>query len=205
MTTPKKRTLGVLLYDGFELLDVYGPLGVFVHAPGVEAIMVARGAGCVASAQGPAGCADASWDTCPKLDLLLVPGGLGTRQLVDDVSTQEWLITRAADAELTMSVCTGSALLARAGLLNGRRATTNKRAFDWVASQGPKVLWQRRARWVDDGDIVTASGVSAGIDMAGHVVSRLFGRETAETIMKGIEYAWSADAPADDDPFALDP
>ena len=204
MTTPKKRTLGVLLFDGFELLDVYGPLEVFVHTPGIDAILVARAAGCVSSAQGPAGCADASWDTCPDLDLLLVPGGLGTRALVDDVPTQDWLRKRSANAEVTMSVCTGSALLARAGLLDGRRATTNKKSFDWVAKQGPDVNWIRRARWVDDGDIVTSSGVSAGIDMAGHVVARLCGRETAETIMEQIEYVWDADASADDDPFAID-
>lgn len=203
MTTKKKRTLGVLLFDGFELLDVYGPLEVFVHTPGIDAILVARRAGCVSSAQGPAGCADASWETCPDLDLLLVPGGMGTRTLVDDENTLQWIRERAARAELTMSVCTGAALLARAGLLDGRRATTNKKAFDWVASQGPNVNWARSARWVDDGNIVTSSGVSAGIDMAAHVVSRLYGRETAMKLVEGIEYVWDPDADPNDDPFAL--
>lgn len=201
MTAPLARTLGILLFDGFELLDAYGPLEVFLHVPGLQTVVTAQNAGCVRSSQGPAGHADVGFLDCPPVDMLLVPGGMGTRTLVDDEPTLAWLRERAATAELVMSVCTGAALLARAGLLDGRRATTNKQAFDWVVSQGPKVKWERRARWVDDGDIVTSSGVSAGIDMAGHVVTRLYGRDVSETVMTFIEYVWDADADPSNDPF----
>lgn len=111
----------------------------------------------------------------------------------------DWMRTRAADAEIVMSVCSGSALLAKAGLLDGRKATSNKRYFSIASDQGPKVNWIRQARWVDDGDRVTSSGVSAGIDMALAVVGRLYGTKTAETIADSCEYQWHRDA--DNDPF----
>jgi putative intracellular protease/amidase len=103
--------------------------------------------------------ADYGFPDCPPLDVLLVPGGPGTRQEVDNPVLIDWLATRGADAEIISSVCTGAALLARAGLLDGRAATTNKQAFAWVTEQGPRVRWVRRARWVDDGRVVTSSGV----------------------------------------------
>jgi transcriptional regulator GlxA family with amidase domain len=99
-----------------------------------------------------------------------------------------------------MSVCTGSALLARAGLLDGIRATSNKRAFDWVVSQGPAVKWIGQARWVEDGKFATSSGVSAGIDMALAIIARVLGTETAEKDAIGMEYEWHRDAAWD--PFA---
>jgi transcriptional regulator GlxA family with amidase domain len=99
-----------------------------------------------------------------------------------------------------MSVCSGSALLAKAGLLDGRRATSNKQYFQIAQSAGPKVEWIRKARWVDDGNRVTSSGVSAGIDMALHVIERLYGTKTAENMAKLTEYQWHRDA--DNDPFA---
>ena len=111
-----------------------------------------------------------------------------------------WLAERTRTAELVLSVCTGSALLARAGVLDGVRATSNKRAFDWVMTQGPNVHWERRARWVEDGRFVTSSGVSAGIDMALAVVARIAGRPEAERIAKIIEHTWQSDPTVD--PFA---
>jgi transcriptional regulator GlxA family with amidase domain len=100
-----------------------------------------------------------------------------------------------------MSVCSGSAILAKAGLLDGRRATSNKRYFSLAEGAGPKVQWVRRARWVDDGNRVTSSGVSAGIDMSLAVIERLYGAKTAESLADGTEYQWHRDA--DNDPFAL--
>src|SRR5574338_457732 len=97
--------------------------------------------------------------------VLFVPGGMGTRREVDNPVLLGWLERRAAGATHVTSVCTGAALLARAGLLDGHRATSNKRSWDWVVSQGPRVDWVRRARWVQDGRLWTSSGVSAGIDM----------------------------------------
>jgi transcriptional regulator GlxA family with amidase domain len=199
------RTLGVLLFPGFELLDVFGPLEAFGHrllGEHYRVRLVAEQAGAVASAQGPRAVADHGLDDCPRLDVLLVPGGMGTRREVDNARLGGWIAARAADAELVTSVCTGAALLARAGVLDGRRATTNKRAFDWVVSQGPRVTWVRRARWVEDGRFVTSSGVSAGIDMALAVVARTVDEDTAEEIARLMEYTRNRD-PADD-PFAVD-
>jgi transcriptional regulator GlxA family with amidase domain len=199
MTTP--RTLGVLLFPEFELLDVFGPLEVFGHAKDVFRVQtVAERPGPVASAQGPRAIADHGLDDCPGLEILLVPGGMGTRREVDNARLIDWLAERARTAELVTSVCTGAALLARAGVLDGRRATSNKRAFQWVTEQGPTVRWVRQARWVDDGNVITSSGVSAGIDMALYIVERLAGAEVRERLAIGMEYEWRADP--SHDPFA---
>jgi transcriptional regulator GlxA family with amidase domain len=195
------RTLGVVLFPGFELLDVFGPLEAFGHVrKDFTAVLVAERPGPVASAQGPQAVAERGFGDCPHLDLLLVPGGIGTRTEVANRVLLDWLAARARRAEITTSVCTGAALLARAGVLDGRRATTNKRSFQWVVEQGPCVDWVPRARWVDDGAVVTSSGVSAGIDMALAVIARLVGPEVAERVAQGMEYRWARD-PADD-PFA---
>jgi transcriptional regulator GlxA family with amidase domain len=195
--------LGVLLFPGFELLDVFGPLEVFGNIRArvqFQTCLVAASAGAVESAQGARAIADHGFADAPHLHMLLVPGGMGTRQEVENVVLLDWLRARAAGAEIVMSVCTGAALLARAGLLDGHRATTNKLAFQWVVTQGPKVDWVRQARWVDDGKLVTSSGVSAGIDMALAVVVRLHGHELAETLATAIEHDWHRDPSWD--PFA---
>lgn len=196
-----RRRVGIVLFPGFEVLDVFGPLEVFGGLPDhFDVVTTAEAAGPVASAQRTAAVADTSLADCPACPLLLVPGGVGTRREVDNAALVGWLRERAASAEIVMSVCTGAALLARAGLLDGRRATTNKRAFSWVVSQGPGVTWVPVARWVDDGRLVTSSGVSAGIDMSLHVVARLLGQETADAAAVRMEYDWHRDA--DVDPFA---
>jgi transcriptional regulator GlxA family with amidase domain len=203
MTT--RRTLGTLLFPEFELLDVFGPLEAFGNLfvrDRFRVVTIGATAGPVASAQGPQAIAEHALADCPPLDLLLVPGGMGTRREVDDETTLAWLRTRAADAEIVMSVCTGAALLARAGLLDGLPATTNKRAFDWVVTQGPRVDWKRRARWVDAGKMVTSSGVSAGTDMALAVIARLVDEKTAEQVARIME--WTRHRDPSDDPFARD-
>ena len=196
----KRRTVGALVYPDFELLDLYGPLEMFGMFPDDFALrIVADGANSVPSAQGPRTAVDDLLGdaTC---DILLVPGGRGTRRDVKNGRLLSWLAEAAAKAEIVASVCTGSALLARAGLLDGRAATTNKLAFDWVAKQGPKVDWRRRARWVEDGKFWTASGVSAGTDMALALVARLLGPEQARQAATWAEYTPNEN-PADD-PFA---
>jgi transcriptional regulator GlxA family with amidase domain len=203
MATARRRTVGALLFPGFELLDVFGPLEVLGNRLVTEhfrVLTIAAEAGAIASAQGPRAVADHGFEDCPPLDVLLVPGGAGTRPGVDDAALVDWIAARAAKAEIAVSVCTGAALLARAGVLDGRRATTNKLAFDWVVSQGPRVSWVRRARWVDDGKVVTSSGVTAGVDMSLHLVDRLVDRDTAEAVARVIEHVWHADP--EDDPFA---
>lgn len=166
----------------------------------LEVLVVAQNPGEVASTQGPALKADHGFDDCPPLDFLLVPGGWGTRDLIGDPVFMRWLQKRGEAAELVMSVCTGSALLAKAGLFEGRRATSNKKSFDWVCEQGPRVHWVRTARWVDDGDRVTSSGVSAGIDMALAVIERFYGAEVAEKLAIHTEYHRETDSTRD--PFA---
>jgi len=122
-----ERTLGVVLFPGFELLDVFGPLEAFGGLPGLfRVVLVAEQSGPVASAQQVRAVADHGLADCPRLDLLLVPGGIGTREEVENRALLDWLARRAAEAEIVASVCTGAALLARAGVLDGRRATTNK-------------------------------------------------------------------------------
>jgi len=144
-----QKTVGVLLFEGFELLDVFGPLeawgmvGEITRAYTI--VTAAETPGPVKSAQGPRAVAD-----YPPIDAILVPGGVGTRREVNNAALLEWLRRRAAQAEVVTSVCTGAALLACAGLLDGRRATSNKLAFKWVTSQGPAVQWVRQARWVED-------------------------------------------------------
>jgi transcriptional regulator GlxA family with amidase domain len=196
-----ERTLGAVLFPGFELLDVFGPLEAFGNLPGLfRVVTVAEQAGPVASAQHVRAVADHGFADCPHLDVMLVPGGIGTRDEAENPKLLGWLARRGAEAEIVTSVCTGTALLARAGLLEGRRATTNKAFFQWVADQGPGVTWVKAARWVDDGKFVTSSGVSAGIDMALAVIARTCGREVSENVARAMEYEWHTDA--DWDPFA---
>ncbi len=197
----KLRTVGAILFPGFELLDVFGPLEAFGMLPDrFKLAMVAAKAGPVASAQGPRAIAEYSLDSCSHLDLILVPGGIGTRELVNDAAMLKSIADFADKAEIVTSVCTGAAILARAGVLDGRSATTNKWAFQWVVTQGPAVNWIKSARWVEDGKFATSSGVSAGIDMALAVIAKLSGRADAEKAAVRMEYEWHSN-PADD-PFA---
>lgn len=193
--------LGALLYPDFELLDLYGPLEMFgTLGDDVKIFTIAEVAGPVASSQGPKTLADTDFNDAPPLDLLLIPGGIGTFPALQNSALLSFLQDRSAQAKFTMSVCTGSALLAAAGLLDGRRATSNKMFFSMVAEQSDKVTWEENARWVVDGPMVTSSGVSAGTDMALAVIADLFGTERAEQIAVFTEYQWHRDA--DSDPFA---
>ena len=196
-----KRTLGVVLFEGFELLDVFGPLEMFgLAADHFEIRLIAETGGVVASRQGPKSVCDDSFQSAPAIDVLLVPGGIGTRGKVNNPVLLDWLKERSEHAELVASVCTGSALLAKAGVLDGIRATSNKGAFAWAASQSEKVQWQKQARWVEDGKVFTSSGVSAGIDMALAVIAKLVSQQAAEEAANFAEYTWQRDANCD--PFA---
>ena len=197
----QKRDIAVLVFEGFETLDVMGPIELFGMHPDAFAIhFVASTPGNVASVHRLQVVATEGFESERHFDLVLVPGGIGTRQAIKDEVLLDWIRNRAADAEILTSVCTGSALLAMAGVLDGRRATTNKMAFSWVTEQGPKVNWIARARWVEDGDVFTSSGVSAGMDMTLAVIARLLGQKAAEDAALWAEYTWHRDA--DHDPFA---
>ena len=208
--TPSIHRVAVALFEGFTVLDVYGPVQAFASCrvvqadgkrrPFFEIFTMARESGQIKTGEGPATWAEWSFEKAPDYDILLIPGGFGSRAAVADQPFLERLAQASRRARITTTVCTGSALLARTGLLDGRPATSNKIAWDWVTQQGPRVLWKRKARWVDDGDVLTSSGVSAAIDMALSLIARLHGREMALTSARNMEYVWH-ESP-DDDPFA---
>jgi len=132
-----------------------------------------------------------SFATAPDLDILLVPGGIGNRFLNDtgDTSMEDFIASRYPSLKYLLSVCTGAATLAKSGVLNGRRATTNKAAWEWATSfGGGKVKWTATARWVVDGNLWTSSGISAGIDMTYAFVKELIGEKVAGEVINGMEY-----------------
>lgn len=199
--TTSPRTLGAILYEDFELLDLYGPLQMFGSLGSlIRIVTVAEQVGPVKSSVGPSTMAEFDFSSCPPLDLMLLPGGIGTVAQLGNQAILDFLRERSAKAEIVMSVCSGSALLAKAGVLDGRRATSNKLFFDLARSQSDAVEWVTEARWVEDGPFATSSGVSAGTDMSLAVIARLFGKEHAEKLMILTEYEWQSDPSRD--PFA---
>lgn len=201
MSDPTPRTLGAVLYPQFELLDLYGPLEMFgCLGPALRIVTIAEQAGPVRSTPGPSTVAEHSFASAPPLELMLVPGGLGTFPQLKNAALLGFLRERAPRCEVAMSVCTGSALYAAAGLLDGRRATTNKQFFTLTSASGPRTSWVKEARWVEDGAFVTSSGVSAGTDMSLAVIARLWGAPVAQQIAEITEYEWQRDAGRD--PFA---
>jgi len=208
--TPAIQRVAVVLFDGFTVLDMYGPVQAFgacrITRPDgppfrfFEVFTIAEHRGPIKSGEGPSTHADYAFAEAPPYDILLVPGGFGTREAVKNDTFLGRLRAASEKAAVTATVCTGSALLARTGLMDGRSATSNKIAWDWVVQQGPKVLWKRKARWVDDGNLITSSGVSAGTDMALALIARLHGRDMAVSAARNMEYLWHEKA--DDDPFA---
>ncbi|WP_372392050.1 DJ-1/PfpI family protein [Xanthomonas sp. NCPPB 3582] len=191
-------TLGMVVFEGFQLLDVFGPLDMFGNLEGkVKIVMLGERIGAVASSAGPAVAVEYTLDAAPTVDILMVPGGMGTRREVDNATLIGGIARLARAAPHVASICTGAALLARTGLLDGRRATTNKRAFHWVTTQGPKVEWVKQARWVEDGHLFTSSGVSAGTDMTLALIAKLFGRDAAKNVADIAEYVWNEDSTKD--------
>ncbi len=197
--------IGIVLYDGAEPLDVFGPLGMWmnmgpdhlrVHLIAEEKRPVALTTTSYPSAAAPMLEAQYSFADAPELDVLMVPGGIGTLVEVDNPAMIAFLKREAAAVAVATSVCTGSALYARAGLLEGVKATGNKAFFDYVVSQGP-ADWQAEARWVESGRFVTSSGISAGIDMSLAVIERFFGVEVARMVAVATEYEWNEDPARD--------
>ena len=155
-----KFSIGVVLFDNFELLDVFGPLEMYgMAAETFDIFIVGENIGSVASRQGPKCVIEHELSEDIQYDILLIPGGQGTRKEVSNDILLDWIKKQSTDAKYVTSVCTGSTLLARAGILDSIRATTNKMAFDWATSQGTNVHWERQARWVEDGKFFTSSGV----------------------------------------------
>jgi transcriptional regulator GlxA family with amidase domain len=200
-----KLNVGILMFDGVEVLDFAGPFEVFSRTrlvPGVESrrsdasapfrvFTVTRNGETVTATGDLQLTPRYSFQTSPPIDLLVVPGGYGTRALLRDRETLDWICTTAAKAKKVTSVCTGSLLLAQAGLLDGRRATTHWGALDLLQeisdAREADISIQHDLRFVDDG-IVTSAGVSAGIDMALHVVEQVCGASVAAETAHYMDY-----------------
>lgn len=188
------RWIGILLFEDVEELDAVGPWEVLsywtIHHPedGYAACCISRDGRPVTAAKGLVlGAHHAVADT-PALEVLVHPGGRGTRPLLRDPDHLEWIRAQRAAVGLMTSVCTGALVYAAAGLLAGRPATTHWQALDELRALDPTVRIDEHARWVDDGDLITSAGVSAGIDMALHLVARLAGPDRARQVRRGIQY-----------------
>jgi len=194
--TPRKRTVAILIFDDVELLDFAGPFEVFSsvrnltgdHERLMDVFAVAESLTPVQCRNGLVVQPERTIDECPPVDVLVIPGGAGVRPALERSNLVEWVRTRAQEVELTVSVCTGSFLLAQAGLLSGRPATTHWERINEMRERFPDVEIIEDERWVDTGEIITAAGVSAGIDVALHVVRRLYGADVARATALGIEY-----------------
>ncbi len=188
--------VNILLFDGFETLDAFGPVEILDKVRDSELHYCSQYGGIITSAQHT----EINTESIAELDrsgILLVPGGMGTRTLISDSGFIAMLRDAASAASYCLTVCTGSALLAQTGLLNGRHATSNKIAFDWVTSITAAVEWEHCARWVRDGKYYTSSGVSAGMDMALGFIRDTLSERYATEIARHIEYIWNSD-PAQD-------
>lgn len=193
--------VNIVLFEKFETLDVFGPVEILGCLPEVfELNFISLEGGIVSSTQNVKVQTDLYNNKHLKDSILFVPGGMGTREKVNDENFINFIKDISVESKYIMSVCTGEALLAKADLLNGKKATTNKRAFQWVIDQGKHVSWVRKARWVSDGNTFTSSGVSAGMDMTLGFVEELMGKEKAIEISNRIEYGWNQDQ--NWDPFA---
>jgi transcriptional regulator GlxA family with amidase domain len=213
-TFPRTQRIGIFVFDQFEPIDVFGFVEAFSIARFLgtdygspppypfEIKLIGRTMANVKSINGPSVAPD--WDFAQALreplDLLMVPGGGGTWPLLDETKDPnavatlfDWMGAMNGRVSIMASVCTGAAVLARCGFLDGLPAATNHGAFDWVAKQGPLVHWDSVARWVDAGKYVTSAGVSAGTDMGFYLVSRLAGRAVAENAVFAAEYDWHRD------------
>jgi transcriptional regulator GlxA family with amidase domain len=188
------RQIGIFLFDGVEELDAVGPWEVLSHwtqvHPGDDwaAFLFSADGRPVTAAKGMVLGAQHSLADMPKLDVLVHPGGAGTRPLMHDPEHLRWLAQQRRSVPLLTSVCTGSLVLAAAGLLSGRPATTYWSCFDELLAADPSIEARRADRFVDDGDIITSAGVSAGIDMALHLVRRLAGPDREAQVRRGIQY-----------------
>ena len=185
------RKIGIVVFDGAEELDFVGPWEVFtmlgeVEPGSCEAFLVSERGGEVRCAKGLRVIADHSFGDARQADVVVVPGGRGTRTEVHNAAMLEFLRSQAKQAELMTSVCTGAFVLQAIGLLDGRKATTHWGSIDRLRERGVDVA--EFTRFVDQGAVITAAGVSAGIDMSLHVIGRLWSPELARKVQKAIEY-----------------
>lgn len=195
------RTLGAFVFPGFETLDYFGPIEMLGGmTKDIQVITVAKTSDPVPSVHGQKIMVDRTFEEKNDYDLLLIPGGDAGLAVGEDQEVLDWIRAASAQAERVMAVCTGTILLGMTGLLDGRKATTNKLDFTQTVHLAPGVEWIKQARWVEDGKFYTSSGVSAGMDMALAVIADLCGLDVARSTAVSCEYTWHEDA--NWDPFA---
>jgi transcriptional regulator GlxA family with amidase domain len=186
--------IAIAVFEDVEELDFVGPWEVlrswqrFWPDDGAEVFTVAQRAGTITCAKGLRIEPDVTWEDAGPIDVLVLPGGQGTRPQIGDLTVRSWLTGLASGGTLMTSVCTGSLVYADAGLLDGRPATTHWASLDHLAKLGTDIEVRPDDRYVDSGDVITASGVSAGIDMALHLVVRLVGEDRAREVRRYIQY-----------------
>lgn len=190
---------GILIFPDVEVLDFCGPFEVFSVVRLDEAkrreepspfdvFLVAESEAPVVTTGGMRVLPQHTFATCPPLDLLVVPGGWGTRREVENPRVVEWIVKHAKGAKLVTSVCTGSFLLAQAGLLAGKHATTHWASLDRLRVAFPDVVVEDALHWVEDGNVLTSAGIAAGIDLALFVVAKLFGEPVGRATARHMEY-----------------
>jgi len=190
------RNLAILIFPDVEVLDFCGPFEVFsvanrfIDPAAFNVFTVAKTPGAVITHNGLSVQPHFLPTDCPKPDILLVPGGRGTRTEMHDPVVIDWITDAAGGAELVLSVCTGSLLLAKAGLLDGLEATTHHGALDLLKEMAPSTTIHADRRYVDNGRIICSAGIAAGIDMSLHVAARLLGEDVAEKTARQMEYPW---------------
>jgi transcriptional regulator GlxA family with amidase domain len=199
-----RKRVGILVFPNVEVLDFCGPFEVFsvtrLHAEArreepspFEVLLVAERLDTVVATGGLKVVPDVTIDTCPPLDILVVPGGWGTRTEVNNQRLIDWIGERGRSVETLTSVCTGSMLLGQAKLLDGRRATTHWRSLSRMRDAYPSVTVEEKLHVVEDGHVVTSAGISAGIDMALRIVIRYFGEAVGRATARNMEYPFPDD------------
>lgn len=192
----KQLRVGILLFNEVEVLDFAGPFEVFssVAYPGADVKpfvvnTVSQKKDIISARNGLKVQPDYDFSDAPHFDILVIPGGYGAEEIeIHNNAVLEWIKERSKSVELLASVCTGAFLLAQAGLLDGKRATTHWMDTGRLEREYPDICVERDVKYVDEGSIITAGGISAGIDMSFHVVNRLFGKEIAKAAAKRMEY-----------------
>lgn len=188
--------INIILFNNFETLDIFGPIEILGQIKDYQIQYYSEAGGVITNAQNlkvvtePISSADES-------GILVIPGGMGTRELINNTSFLNKLKSIAEKSIYCLSICTGSAVLARCGVLKNKKATSNKQALEWVKSVSDQVNWVEKARWVADGKYYTSSGISAGIDMTLGFISDRFGKDKAIKIANDIEYIWNDDCTND--------
>lgn len=191
------RSVGILIFPEVEVLDFCGPFEVFASARAendgdrlFDVSIVAQSNEVVSCRGGLRVEPHQAFGQNTRFDLIVVPGGFGTRTEMHNPAVLDWIRGQHESTEITTSVCTGALLLAAAGLIDDQEVTTHWAAFDELWGHYPDLQLRRGRRVIDNGHIVTSAGVSAGIDMALAVVERLHGRTIAEETARGMEYDW---------------